>query len=251
MHFKRIIPVLLLRGSGFVKTVRFKDPVYLGDSFNTVRLFNEKETDELIILDIDATIQGRGPRFDFLRDLASECFMPVSYGGGVRTVEDMRRLFEAGFEKVSINSAAIKNPQLISQAAREFGSQSVVVSLDVRRRMFGRHEVFVENGKKATGMSPIEAAQRAVDLGAGEILLNSIDLDGTMTGYDLELIENIARSVSVPLIACGGAGNLNHMVEVIDEAGASAAAAGSVFVFTGRHRAVLITYPTQAELNRG
>jgi cyclase len=247
---KRIIPCLLLRDSGFVKTRAFKDPVYLGDCFNTVRLFSEKEADELLILDITATPSERSPSFDMLERLAGECFMPVAYGGGIRTMEDMRRLLRAGFEKVVLNTEAQRNPRVIEEAAREFGSQAVVVALDVRRRMFGRYEVFVNGGRQAARVDPVSAATRAANLGAGEILLNSIDRDGSMEGYDIELIRTVTDAIPVPLIACGGAGRLADFREAIREGGASAVAAGSLFVFVGKHRAVLITYPSQADLAR-
>jgi len=246
----RIIPVLLLRGSGFVKTRNFKDPVYLGDCFNTVRLFNEKEADELMILDITATPEKKPINIDLLRDLASECFMPLSYGGGIRSMEDMRQLFKSGFEKVAINSEAVKNPQLIRDASREFGAQSIIVCIDIRRKLLGRYEVYINGGRQGTGMDPVTAAKRAVEFGAGEILLNSIDRDGTMAGYDLDIIRKVADAVPVPLIACGGAGSIEHFRDVIYTGGASAAAAGSFFVFNGKHRAVLITYPTQDEVRK-
>lgn len=246
MAITRVIPCLLLRGNGFVKTRRFKDAVYLGDCFNTVRLFNEKEADELMILDIEATPADRPPRFDFLRDLAGECFMPVGYGGGVRSVEDMRRLFNAGFEKVAVNTQIWKDPDLIRSAAREFGAQSVIASIDVRRTLFGRYEVQVAGGRKGTGLDPVSAARQVRDMGAGEIILNSIDRDGSMEGYDLDLIRRVADAVDIPVIACGGAGSLGDFRRAIHEGHASAVAAGSFFVFTGKHRAVLITYPAHA-----
>lgn len=245
MTYTRIIPTLLLRGTGFVKTSNFKNPVYLGDCFNTVRLFNEKEADELMILDITATPEKKPINFDLLRDLASECFMPLSYGGGIRSIEDMRQLFRAGFEKVSLNTEAARNPQLIRDASREFGEQSIVVSIDIKRKLFGGYEVYVNGGREGIGMDPVTAAKRAVEYGAGEILLNSIDRDGTMSGYDLEIIRKVADAVPVPLIASGGAGSLSHFSEAIHKGGASAVAAGSFFVFSGKHRAVLITYPSQ------
>jgi cyclase len=250
MQFKRIIPSLLLRKRGFVKTRAFRDPVYLGDCFNTVRLFSEKEADELMILDIEATPEGRPPHFDLLHQLAGECFMPVGYGGGVRSLDHMYRLFRSGFEKVAVNTAAVESPELISQAAREFGSQSVVVSIDVRRKVFGRYEVFTAGGRRATGLNPVALACQAADLGAGEILLTAIDRDGTMDGYDIELTRSVAEAVRVPVVASGGAGTLADLARALDEGRASAVAAGSLFVFVGRHRAVLITYPSQEQLAR-
>lgn len=247
MSYVRIIPTLLLRGSGFVKTRNFKNAVYLGDCFNTVRLFNEKEADELMILDITATPEKKTINLELLRELASECFMPLTYGGGVRSLEDMRRLFRAGYEKVSLNSEAARNPQLIRDAALEFGGQSIIVSIDIRRRLFGRYEVFTNGGRLGTGLDPVTAAVRAAELGAGEILLGSIDCDGTMDGYDLGIMRKVSDAVPIPLIACGGAGSLHHFREAIQKGGASAVAAGSFFVFNGKHRAVLITYPSQIE----
>lgn len=250
MEFKRIIPSLLLRNRGFVKTRAFKDPVYLGDCFNTVRLFSEKEADELMILDIGATPDGRPPQFDLLYQLAGECFMPVGYGGGVRSIDDMARLFRSGFEKVAVNTAAVETPELIGQAAREFGSQSVVVSIDVRRKLFGRYEVCTKGGRQGTGLDPVTWSRRAADQGAGEILLTAIDRDGAMSGYDIELTRSVAESVPVPVVASGGAGNLADMRQVLREGKASAVAAGSLFVFQGKHRAVLITYPSQDQVMR-
>lgn len=250
MEYTRIIPTLLLSGGGFVKTRKFKNPVYLGDCFNIVRLFNEKEADELMILDINATPEKNQINFTLLRDLASECFMPLAYGGGVKTLQDMRKLFNAGYEKVSINTEAIKNPQIIQDAAREFGGQSIIVSIDIRQKMFGRYETFINGGREGTGLDPVLVAKRAVEMGAGEVVLNSIDRDGAMEGYDLEVIRKVADAISVPLIASGGAGSLRDFRSAISEGGASAVAAGSYFVFMGKHRAVLITYPSQNDLAR-
>jgi len=247
MMYRRIIPTLLLRGTGFVKTKQFANPVYLGDCFNTVRLFNEKAADELMILDITATPANHPPDFDKLQALASECFMPLGYGGGIRSLQDMSRLFSAGFEKITVNTQAARSPQLVREAAREFGSQSIVVSIDVRRKLLGRYQVFVNGGKEGTGWEPVEAAKRAADLGAGEIVLTSIDRDGTMKGYDLDVLRRVTDAVSIPVIACGGAGQLGHFRDAIRQGGASAVAGGSFFVFTGKHRAVLITYPSRTE----
>jgi cyclase len=246
MSITRIIPALLLKGNGFIKTSRFKDSVYLGDCFNTVRLFNEKEADELMILDITATFEQRLPRFDFLRDLASECFMPLGYGGGIRSIDDMRILFNAGFEKLSINTQSFKNPGLVKDAAREFGSQSVIASIDFRKKLLGNTEVYINGGREGIGMDPVTAARHAEELGAGEILLNSIDRDGTMQGYDLDVIRKVSDAVTIPVIACGGAGSLIDFRRAIHEGHASAVSAGSYFVFNGKHRAVLITYPAHA-----
>lgn len=239
----RVIPCLLLKGSGLVKTVRFKDPRYLGDPINIVRLFNDKEVDELVILDITATPEGRGPRMDLLATLTTECFMPLCYGGGVRTLDDMHALFSLGVEKVSLNTRALEDPALVTAAAERFGSQSVIVSMDVKRGLFGGQKVVVRAGKQKTGRDPVEYAVEMERRGAGELLLNSVDRDGTMEGYDLELIRRVTAAVSVPVVACGGAGSVADLGRAVNEGGASAAAAGSLFVYQGPHRAVLVNYP--------
>ena len=246
----RLIPCLLLRGAGLVKTVKFAEPKYLGDPINIVRIFNDKEVDELIVLDIDATRRSRAPDFALIHDLATECFMPLCYGGGVRTVDEMQRLFASGVEKVALNTAAQREPGLVRRAAERFGSQSVVASLDVKRGWFGAYEVCTDGATKGTGLKPGDAAARLEDEGAGEILLTAVDRDGTMQGYDLKLVEEVARRVKVPVVACGGAGSLSDVRAVVRDAGASAAAAGSMFVFQGPHRGVLINYPPYEEIVR-
>lgn len=243
----RVIPCLLLQGRRLVKTHRFRDPVYLGDPCNTVRIFNEKEVDELTLLDIEASKVGRGPDFKFIEEIASEAFMPIAYGGGIRTVEEIRRLMSLGVEKVVLNTAAFEDPDLVTRAADRFGSQAIVVCLDVRRTFFGSMELCV---KGATGKVKGTVESWAAEFekrGAGELLMQSVDRDSLMQGYDLELILKVAGAVRVPVIACGGAGNLGHMKEAIAN-GASAVAAGSMFVFTGKHRAVLVTYPEPTAL---
>jgi len=245
----RVIPCLLLKGSGLVKTQRFKDPKYVGDPINAIRIFNDKEVDELLLLDITATRENKGPAFDTIRDIASECFMPVAYGGGIRSMDDIRRILKAGIEKVVLNTAAIENPELVRQAADEFGSQAVVVSIDAKRKLLGRYEVFARGGTQATGLHPVDQAQKMEQCGAGEIFLTAIDRDGTMDGYDLELVSRVASKVHVPVIAAGGAGKVADFGEAVRQ-GASAVAAGAMFVFHGPHRAVLITYPGRAELER-
>lgn len=244
----RVIPVLLLRGVGLVKTHKFKDPKYVGDPINAVRIFNEKEVDELVFLDIEATLGGRGPNLDVLRSIASECFMPLCYGGGVRDLGTIEQILKAGVEKVSLNTALLDQPSMVREAARIHGSSTIVASIDFKCGFFGRAECCTRAGRHGTGLSPVELAKRAEDLGVGEILLNSIDRDGTLSGYDLEMIQKVAAAVTVPVIACGGAGSLIHFRSAIHEAHASAVAAGAFFVFHGKHRAVLITYPAQAQL---
>lgn len=245
MYRNRIIPCLLLKGDGLVKTIRFKEPKYVGDPINAVKIFNEKEVDELIFLDISATPGGQEPNFDRVRDIAGECFMPICYGGGVRTLEHAKRLFHLGVEKISLNTVAAENPPLIGELAAAFGSQSIIVGVDVRRDWLGRPRVFTGCGTKNTGRTPVDYVKEMVDRGAGEILLNSIDRDGTMKGFDLGLVREVTAAVSVPVVACGGAGSLADLDAAV-AAGASAVAAGSLFVFTGPHRAVLINYPTAA-----
>lgn len=248
MNWPRVIPVLLLRRRGLYKTVKFKDPVYVGDPLNTVRLFNEKEANEIVVLDIGATAEGRGPNFEFLEDLASECFMPFAYGGGITKVDEIKQLFFLGAEKAVINTAALERPGLIEEAARLFGAQSIVASIDAKKKMLGGYDVFTRNGTNAQKRKPAEVAREMEDRGAGEILINAIDRDGTMAGYDLDLVAEIAASVSVPVIACGGAGGAKDFQSAI-QAGATAVSAGAYFVFQGKHRAVLISYPSEDELD--
>ena len=246
----RVIPCLLLLGQGLVKTRRFRAPAYLGDPINVVRIFNDKEVDELIILDIAARAQGRGPSFDYLREVVSECFMPVCYGGGIRNIDDMAKLFNLGIEKVSINTSAVTNPSLIREAAAAFGTQSVLVSLDVRRCLWSGYRVCSHNGRRRTALAPEAFAADVERLGAGELLLNSIDRDGTMRGYDIDLVKRVSSAVKIPVVACGGAGSLEDLGAVVRLGGASAAAAGSLFVFQGPHRAVLISYPSRVEIEK-
>lgn len=250
MFRSRVIPCLLLRGQGLVKTRRFADPTYIGDPVNAIRIFSEKEVDELVILDIEASRFGREPDYELIAEMAGEAFMPVAYGGGVRTLEQVRRLIRSGIEKVVINSAAADSMQLYREAADVFGSQAVVAGVDVRKPMFGGHKVAVKSGTVELKVRLDEHIQRLVAAGAGEIFLNSIDRDGMMQGYDLDLIRSVTSSVNVPVVACGGAGSLTHMAEAIHKAGASAVSAGSLFVFHGKHRAVLISYPKPDEIER-
>ncbi len=246
----RVIPVLLLRGKGLVKTVKFKDPVYIGDPINAVKVFNDKEVDELIFLDILASKRNIQPDYNLIESIASECFMPVCYGGGISSVEQIKRIFGLGIEKVSLNSQVLINAGLISEAAAMFGSQSVVVSIDVKKKITGKSKVYLHVSGKTTSEDPVEYAKKMEQYGAGELLVTSVDRDGTMLGYDLNLMKEIVANVSIPVIACGGAGNLDHLKEVKDAAKVSAVAAGSMFVFHGKHKAVLLNYPEYGELRK-
>lgn len=246
----RVIPCLLLRNGGLVKTVKFADPKYVGDPINAVRIFNEKEVDELVFLDISATPAGRGPNLELVRDIATEAFMPFGYGGGVRTIEQVASLVALGVEKVVLNTVATEQPGFVRDASRLVGSSSVVVSIDVRRSLFGKYEVVTCSGTRKTGLDPVEWARRVEDLGAGEIFLTAVDRDGTQKGYDVPLLRQVTDAVSIPVIASGGAGSVEDFRAAVREGRASAVAAGSLFVFHGRHRAVLITYPEYANLQQ-
>lgn len=242
----RIIPCLLLRKTGLVKGEKFANHRYVGDAINTARIFNDKGVDELMLLDIDATQEGREPNYELIRELAGECFMPLCYGGGVTNVEQMEKLFRLGCEKVCITTAAT-SPGLVAQAAARFGRQSIVVGIDVRKKLLGGYEVMVASGTRKIG-TPLEEYVREVTAqGAGEILIQAIHKDGTQSGYDLELLALVAQNTTVPVIAAGGASSAANLAAAI-KAGASAAAAGALFVFQGKHRAVLVNVPSRAEM---
>ncbi len=244
----RIIPCLLVHKKGLVKTVKFKDPKYVGDPINAVKIFNEKEVDELLVLDIDASVDNKEPDFTLIQNLAAECRMPFGYGGGVKTVDHARKIINLGAEKVAINTLAIEKPEIIPDIARAIGSQSVVIVIDVKKvGILGKYEVVYQNGKKSTGKSPVEFAKSLEKLGVGEIIINSVDRDGTMEGYDLKLIKSVRDAVSVPMSVLGGAGKIEDIIELIEKVGVVGAAAGSLFVFKGKYRAVLISYPTYQE----
>ena len=243
----RIIPILLIQKGGLVKSVKFAHHKYIGDPINAVKIFNEKGVDEIAIIDISATAEKRGPNLLQIKELASEAFMPMAYGGGITTVEEMTKLISSGVEKVIINNSAFKIPALISEAAKKIGSQSVVVSIDVKKNVWGKYKVYTQNGTYNTGIDPVSFAQLVANAGAGEIILNSIEKDGTFEGYDLNLIEMISLSVNIPLVSVGGAATVADFAAAVQK-GASAVAAGSMFVFQRPHRAVLISYPSQQEL---
>lgn len=248
MNKTRVIPVLLLRGRGLVKTTKFKSPKYIGDPINTVRIFNEKEVDEIIILDISSTIDKRNPDFDLLQNIAGEAFMPLAYGGGVATLDQVKRVFDLGFEKVVFNTSCFSNPDLIRCAVNIYGSQSVVASVDVRRAPFGGIVIFSHCGHNKQSVKFKDHLAFLESLGVGELIVNSIDKDGTMSGYDIDLIRRATSAVSLPVVACGGASCINDFASAVHDGGASAVAAGSLFVFFGVHRAVLVNYPSRAEL---
>lgn len=245
----RVIPILLLKNNGLVKTQKFTEPKYVGDPINAVKIFNEKEVDELVFVDITATVEKKKPNFKLIQEIASECFMPVCYGGGITSIEEVKAIFDAGIEKISVNTMTHENPKLLTDAARMYGSQSVVASIDVKKGgLLGKYSVYTRAGKNNTKIDPVEYAKRAEEAGAGEILLNSIDRDGMMQGYDIDLIRKVADAVSIPVVASGGAGSINDFVMAVKQGGASAVAAGSMFVFHGKHRAVLINFPSQEQL---
>lgn len=244
----RIIPCLLVSRGGLVKTVRFQEPKYVGDPINAVKIFNEKECDELVVLDIDASAKQAEPDFKMIADLAVECRMPLCYGGGVKTVDQARRIIGLGVEKVAISSAAVENPDLVSQIAREIGSQSVVVVLDARKRLPGSEiDVWTHNGKKNTRQSLLDLARQAESLGAGELVVNSIDEDGRMKGYDLAMARRVRQAVTIPTTFLGGAGSLPDIGALLEACGVVGASAGSLFVFKGPYRAVLINYPNPTQ----
>lgn len=243
----RIIPVLLIKNGGLVKSVKFKNYKYVGDPINAVKIFNEKEIDEIVILEIDATQNGRSPNFQLIKNLASEAFIPLAYGGGISDIEEVKKLFYLGVEKVILNYSAINNPAIITHVANLVGSQSVVVSLDVKKNIFGKYKVYTKNANENTRVDPVELALKMQNVGAGEIFLNNIDADGTYNGFDLQLIKNVSNKLSIPVIACGGATSINDFYKAVQN-GASAVAAGSMFVFKRPHNAVLISYPSITEL---
>lgn len=243
----RVIPCLLVRKGGLVKTRKFKDEKYVGDPINAVRIFNEKEADELIVLDIDASVEGREPDYAMIGHLAEECRMPLCYGGGVTSVEQARRIMALGVEKVAVSSGALARPALVTEIAEQVGRQSVVVVLDVKTTVFGGHRVFIRNGTKDTGRSFIDCAREFEELGAGELVLNSVDLDGAMTGYDLKLACELRAAVHVPVTLLGGAGSFGDLTAAVEKLGTVGLAAGSLFVFKGPYRAVLISYLSHSQ----
>jgi cyclase len=244
---RRIIPALLMRDGGLVKTVKFSKERYIGDPINAVKIFNEKEVDELCLLDIGATIEGRPPAYSEINEIVSEAFMPIGYGGGIQTMDHIERLFKIGVEKVIMNTAAFENESLVKDAANLFGNQSIVISIDIKKEICGQYKVFTRSGKSKQKIDMISAVKKMQDLGAGEIILNNIDRDGTMQGYDLDPIDEVSKALEVPLVALGGAGSIDDFVAAVQH-GAAAVSAGSMFVYQGVHKAVLISYITSDAL---
>lgn len=244
------MPCLLLQGGSLVKTIKFKSPNYIGDVINTVRIFNQMEVDELILLDIAATPERREPSFELIKTIANECFMPFAYGGGIRNREDIERILRIGTEKVIINNYAFKRPEFIRESSNLFGRQCIVVSIDAKKNFSGEYEVYTQNGRQSTGINPIKLAIQMEEMGAGEILVTSIDRDGTWQGYDIELTKMVSEAVNIPVIACGGAGVLKDFANAVKYGKASAVAAGSMFVYQGIDLGVLINFPAHDELQK-
>ncbi len=246
----RIIPTLLIHNKGLYKSVKFKDYKYVGDPLNAVRIFNEKKADEIMVLDIDASVNNEPPNMKLIENLASECRMPLCYGGGIKTVEQAQQIFSLGVEKIAISSAAVENSSLITEISNIVGSQSVVVIVDVRKKFFGGLEICINNAKKSTTVNPVEFIKKIQQLGAGEIVINSIDDDGMMHGYNIAIIKKLVNYIKIPLTVLGGAGGLNDIREVINKFGTIGISAGSLFVFKGKYKAVLINYPNREEKDK-
>lgn len=241
----RVIPVLLMSNGGIVKTVNFRNPHYIGDPINTIRIFNDKEADEIMLLDIDCSRKNKEPDYELIKKIAGECFMPLAYGGGIRTVEHAKKIIRSGVEKVVINTAAYQNKLLIKEIAEIIGSQSVIVSVDYRKNFFGKNVIYTHGGKKKEASDIIEYVQEMEHFGAGECLLNSIDRDGTRKGYDTSTLKKITSVLKIPVIACGGANNINDFVDAVKLGGATAVAAGSMFIYMNNKESILINYPSQ------
>ncbi len=250
MYRPRIIPVLLLKDKGLVKSVKFRKYTYIGDPINAVKIFNDLKADELIFLDIMASRQKRHISLDFVRNVGEEANMPFSVGGGIRSLSAIREIINAGAEKVVLNTYAVESPGFIKEAAEEFGSSTIIVSMDIKQNWLRKKRLFIYGGRQSTRYDPLSFAKRAEEMGAGELIVNSIDLDGTMTGYDLELIESVATAVTIPVIALGGASGYGDFRDAVTKADASAVAAGSMFVFHGPRRAVLINYPDRETIKK-
>jgi len=247
MFRPRVIPVLLLKDGGLVKSVKFSDHKYIGDPINAVKLFNDLMADELVFLDITASKENRTISLDFIRDVGDEANMPFSVGGGIKTIDQIRSITSTGAEKVIINTEAGNNPEFIKQASDEFGTSTIAVCMDVKKKFFGKVSTWIMGGSKSTEYTPVDFARLMEDMGAGELIVQSINNDGMMKGYDIELIKSVADAVSIPVIALGGAGSLNDLKKGYNDGGASALAAGSIFVYQGKNKGVLINYPDKNE----
>ena len=241
---KRIIPALLLKDQSLVKTIKFNKFRYIGDPCNTVRIFNELEVDELLFMDITASIEKREPNFNLLKEISDECFMPLSYGGGIKNIEQAKKIFDIGFEKISINTSSLENPNLITELANFFGSQAVIASVDVRPNFFGAHKVYKNRGKKQTNLKALEWSKELESLGAGELLLTSVDREGTWEGFDTDLVSFISDNLAIPVIAHGGAGSIKDVEEIIQKTNVSAIALGSLVMFQKKDMGVLINFPS-------
>lgn len=248
MNRVRVIPILLLDSDGLYKTKNFKNQVYIGDPINAVKIFNEKEVDELIFIDFTASVEGRDINYKYIEEIVSEAFMPICYGGGIKSLDQCERLFTLGIEKVSINQSAFTNPNLITEISNRYGSSSTVVSIDVKKSLFGGFQVYVSRGMEKVKYSVVDYAKKMEDYGAGELLLTSIDREGTQKGYEVDLLKMVSEAVSIPVVAHGGASNLNHMISAIRDGKASAVAAGSMFVYYGNLNGILINYPNDKTL---
>jgi len=245
----RVIPVLLLYNGGLYKTIQFKNPRYIGDPINAVRIFNEKEVDELVLYDISASEQKKSPDFDLIEEIATECFMPICYGGGIKTEQDAERLFRLGVEKISINTSFVEDEDILRNLSKKFGRSSVVVTIDVKKDLLGKYKVYTNRGKDNTGVNLSDSVRKVEELGAGEMIINNIDRDGTMKGYDIKLLKEITKISTIPVVACGGAGKMEDLKEVVVEGGVSGVAAGSLFVYWGSKKGVLINYPDRKEID--
>ncbi len=248
IRLPRIIPILQLSKRQLVKTIRFRKPTYVGDPMNILRIFNDKEVDELVILDIDAHRNERGPDTDYIQQVAAECFMPITYGGGITSLEHADELFAAGVDKVCLNTSAYTQPELLTSIANKYGSQAVVVSVDARKRMFGTYTAVIRGATQNVRLKFADYVRRCQNQGCGEILVNSVDRDGIMSGYDLNLIKTVTDHSCVPVVACGGAATNLDFLSAVKEGNAAAAAAASIFVFQGPHRAVLVSYPDRKHI---
>ena len=246
----RVIPVLLLIENGLYKTIRFKNPRYIGDPINAVKIFNEKEVDELVLFDILSSEKNKEPDFNLIHTIATECFMPICYGGGINTLETASKLFRLGVEKISINSAGLKRPDFIKELSDKFGRSSIVVTVDVKKDILGNYYVCTNRGKTNTGLKAVEWIKKVEDLGAGEVIVNDVDRDGTMSGYNIKLLKSISEISHIPIVACGGAGKLEDFKEAVEEGGVSGVAAGSLFVYYGSKKGILINYPEREKLEK-